>query len=286
MFKEKNLSVMLLSEYPFTFSNKYIYEIKFDGIRALIYVNKKMITIKSRNNIDITNFFPELNNIKDIVSNNNVIFDGEIVVLENNKPAFSKVQQRLRLKNKTKIEEYSQNDPVTFVVFDILYLNKSLLNKPLIARKNYLNKFKDTTNFVKSKVFLDGNNLFKSVKELGLEGIVAKEKDSLYYPNARTKEWIKLKNIKQDNFYIGGYIKNKASYSLLLGEKEDKLLHYVGKIKVTNNNPLLKNILKEKESNNYFIDYIENAHFIKPNTKIKINYLEKTKNNMLRHPYL
>ena len=219
---------MLLSEYPFTFSNKYIYEIKFDGIRALIYVNKNTITIKSRNNIDITNFFPELTNIKDIVSNNNVIFDGEIVVLENNIPAFSKVQQRLRLKNKIKIDEYSQENPATFVAFDILYLNKSLLDKKLIARKNYLNKFRDTNNFVKSKVFLDGSNLFKSVKTLGLEGIVAKEKDSLYYPKTRTKEWIKLKNIKQDYFYIGGYIKNKASYSLLLGEKNNmrKLLFF------------------------------------------------------------
>lgn len=197
---------MLLSEIPFNFSDNYLYEIKFDGIRAIIYASPKSITIKTRNNIDVTHLFPELFSIKDLVTKN-TIFDGEIVLLENNKPSFSSLQKRLRIKNKDKINAASINNPVTFVVFDILYLNKSLLNKKLIDRKKILDKFNDTEYFVKSKVFSDGENLFKSVRDLGLEGIVAKEKTSLYYPNIRTKEWIKLKNIKQDYFYIGGLLK-------------------------------------------------------------------------------
>ena len=131
MFKEKNIHPMLLSEIPFNFSDDYLYEIKFDGIRAIIYASLKGITIKTRNNIDVTHLFPELFSIKDLVTKN-TIFDGEIVLLENNKPSFSSLQKRLRIKNKDKINAASINNPVTFVVFDILYLNKSLLNvKPV-----------------------------------------------------------------------------------------------------------------------------------------------------------
>ena len=285
MFKEKNIHPMLLSEIPFNFSDDYLYEIKFDGIRAIIYASPKSITIKTRNNIDVTHLFPELFSIKDLVTKN-TIFDGEIVLLENNKPSFSSLQKRLRIKNEDKINTASINNPVTFVVFDILYLNKSLLNKKLIDRKKILDKFKDTEYFVKSKVFSDGENLFRSVRDLGLEGIVAKEKTSLYYPNIRTKEWIKLKNIKQDYFYIGGFIKNKMSYSLLLGEIHNNKLYYVGKIKVSNKSDILSIVLKEKITPNNFVNYSENGKFIKPKIKIKINYLEKTKGNMLRHPFM
>ena len=285
MFKEKNIHPMLLSEIPFNFSDDYLYEIKFDGIRAIIYVNPKSITIKSRNNTDLTHLFPELSGIKDLVTKN-TIFDGEIVLLEKGKPEFSSLQKRLRIKNKDKINTESINNPVTFVVFDILYLNKSLINKKLIQRKKILDKFKDTEYFVKSKTFSDGKNLFKSIQNLGLEGIVAKEKTSLYYPNTRTKEWIKLKNIKQDYFYIGGIIKNKMSYSLLLGEFHNNKLYYVGKIKVNNKSDILNKVLKEKKTSNNFVNYSGYGKFIKPKIKIKINYLEKTKGNMLRHPFM
>lgn len=284
MFEEKNIKPMLLQEIPFNFNDVYLYEIKFDGIRAIIYANSKSIVIKTRNNIDVTHLFPELLEIKKIVKKN-TIFDGEIVILENNKPSFTSLQKRLRIKNIDKINNASINNPVTFVAFDILYLNKSLLNKKLIDRKKILDKFKDTKYFVKSKVFSDGKNLFKSVCDLGLEGIVAKEKTSIYYPGVRTKTWIKLKNIKQDYFYIGGYIKNKMSYSLLLGEKNNQKLYYVGKIKINNKSDILNKVLKAKIVKNNFVNYNEEGLFIKPDIKIKINYLEKTKNNMLRHPF-
>ena len=286
MFDDKNIKPMLLAEIPFDFENKYLYEIKFDGIRALIYVSREKINIRTRNNVDVTHLFLELHGIKNIVGRDTCIFDGEIVLFDKGRPSFSSLQKRLRIKNKDRIKEVSLDNPVQFVVFDIIYRNRDLTNKTLVERKKILDKYKDTDSFVKSKVYSDGEKLFTFVKKLELEGIVAKEKDSLYYVNKRSNVWIKLKNYQTDEFYIGGYVKNRTSYSLLLGEKKKNKLYYVGKIKVTNNKDITKKVLAKKKINNPFDNYESYGIFIEPNIKIIINYLEKTKSNMLRHPFM
>ena len=286
MFDKKNLKPMLLAEIPFDFDKKYLYEIKFDGIRALIYVSKDKINIRTRNNVDITHLFPELDELRKIMRNKKCIFDGEIVLFNDNKPSFSSLQKRMRLKNEVKIKEESRYNPVVFVAFDIIYQDQDLTECKLVDRKMVLNKFKDTKYFVKSVTYDDGEKLFRAVKKMGLEGIVAKEKDSRYYVNKRSDVWIKLKNYQTDTFYIGGYIKNKVGLSLLLGEKNNSKLYYVGKLSVSKSRDIVSEILKEKISKNYFCNYDSIGIFIKPKIKITVNYLDKTKSNMLRHPFL
>lgn len=286
MFDDKNIKPMLLAEIPFDFENKYLYEIKFDGIRALIYVSREKINIRTRNNVDVTHLFPELDGIRNIVGRDFCIFDGEIVLFDNGKPSFSSLQKRLRIKNAERIKKMSLDNPVQFVVFDIIYQNRDLTNKTLVERKKILDQYKDTDYFVKSKVYSDGKKLFASVKKMGLEGIVAKEKTSKYYVNKRSNVWIKLKNYQTDEFYIGGYVTNSTSYSLLLGEKKNNKLYYVGKIKVSNNKDITKEVLAKKKTSNPFCNYEGDGIFIEPNIKITINYLEKTKGNLLRHPFM
>ncbi len=286
MFEDKNIKPMLLAEIPFYFESKYLYEIKFDGIRAFVYVSKKKIRIRTRNNVDVTHLFPELHDIKNIVGKDSCIFDGEIVLFAKGKPSFSSLQKRLRIKSTERIKDASLDNSVQYVVFDVIYQNKDLTNKTLVERKKILDKYKDTDCFVKSKVYSDGKKLFASVKKLGLEGIVAKEKTSKYYVNKRSNVWIKLKNYQTDEFYIGGYVKNSTSYSLLLGEKKNSKLYYVGKLKVSNNKDITKKVLAKKKRSNPFCNYGDDGIFIEPNIKITINYLEKTKSNMLRHPFL
>ena len=124
LWKNRNFSPMLLEEINKPFNNKdYIFELKFDGIRTIIFINSKNIQIQSRNKNDITYLFPELKDITKQIKSN-VIFDGEIVSMENGKPSFSKLSKRLHLKNKRKILEESINNPVSFIAFDILYQNK------------------------------------------------------------------------------------------------------------------------------------------------------------------
>lgn len=288
LWKNRNFTPMLLKEIdkPFN-SKKYYYELKYDGYRALIFVNKNEIYIQSRNKNDITFLYPELSNIKKIV-NKNVIFDGEIVIFENNKPSFNKISKRSKLKNKNIIKKESINNPVIFIAFDILYENKDLTNLPLIERKKILEKYQDTDFFIKSKVYLNnGIKLYNFVKKNNLEGIVIKDINGLYHINNRTSDFIKVKNIKSDNFFIAGYINNnKYTSSLVLCEKYNNDYIYVGKVLISKKNNIYEKILNIKKCKNYLKIENNDITFIKPILSCKINYLERTKNGHLRHPKL
>ena len=288
LWKNRSFTPMLLKEIdkPFN-SKKYYYELKYDGYRALIFVNKNEIYIQSRNENDITYLYPELSNIKKIV-NKNVIFDGEIVIFENNKPSFNKISKRSKLKNKNIIKKESINNPVIFIAFDILYENKNLTNLSLIERKKILEKYQDTDFFIKSKVYLNnGIKLYNFVKKNNLEGIVIKDINGLYHINKRTSDFIKVKNIKSDIFFIAGYINNnKYTSSLVLCEKYNNDYIYVGKVLISKKNNIYEKILNIKKCKNYLKIENNDITFIKPILSCKINYLERTKNGHLRHPKL
>lgn len=281
-------SPMLLHEINKPFDSKeYIFELKFDGIRAIIHINNKTINIYSRNKNKLNDLFPELLNIKNIVDKN-VIFDGEIVLMEDGKPSFSSLLKRMRLKNKNIINEESINNPVTFVCFDILYENKDLTNKTLLERKKFLEKYKNNSNFIKTKYFFkNGIKLFNEIKKLNLEGIVAKNIKSKYEINKRSENWIKIKNIKDEDFYICGYIENKKGYmnTLILGNKINNNYYYNGKVTINKNIKDFETIKKQKTiSKSPLKDYNnKKITYIPPKLKCSVIYTEKTKNNTLRH---
>jgi len=279
-----NIKPMLLIEEEKPFNSKdYIYEIKFDGIRALIYTENNKITIKSRNNTILNNIFPELINIK-YITKKKCIFDGEIILMDKNKISFDKLKTRMNIKKKDKIEEYKNKLPVTFICFDILYENKDLTLLPLIKRKTILNKYKDNNFFVKTRIYNNGIKLFNIIKKYNLEGIVAKEKKSLYYPGIRSKEWIKIKSVLESDYYICGYKELENVVSLLLAEKISNSYTFISKVILGKKRVEYKEIKKCKHTNNYLIDFNEDYIFIKPNLICSVTYLEKTQNNHLRHP--
>lgn len=273
---------MLLEEVSKPFNNKdFFYEIKFDGIRALLYVSKKTFKIMSRNGTDLTNKYPELNQIQELVGNHEVIFDGEIVAFQNALPSFSLLQKRNRIK---KVSDYIIKDiPVSFIAFDILYDNKDLTHWPLDKRKKILDNYLDSDVFIKSKVYQDGISLFKMVKKIGLEGIVAKNKKSIYTFHDRTDDWIKIKNIRVDNFLVHGYQEKTNTYSLLLGEYKNNDLYYVGKVSVNKKHEVVKKLKKMKKINNQFVNFLENASYVKPIMSVRVHYLERTSSGALRH---
>lgn len=285
IFDDKNIKPMLLHEENKPFNDEdYLFEMKFDGIRALIYVSPKEIVIKNRKGFIVNDTFPELLNIKKSIKKE-CIFDGEIVLMQDNKPSFSKLQERALLKNKGRIEFYKENFPTTFVCFDILYENKNLMNLSITKRKEILSKYKDNEYFVKSRVVdTKGKELFKFIKKNDLEGIVAKLKTSEYIPGSRTKEWIKIKNVKDEDFYICAYEERENVLSVIIGEKVDKKYKYVSKVVVGKKRKDYELIKSCEKCKNYLEDFDENYIFIKPKYKCTIEYLEKTKNNHLRHP--
>ena len=273
---------MLLSEVKTVFQDDhYLYEIKFAGIRAFIYVSNKNFVIMSRQGINLTDYYPELREIQKIVLDHKVIFDGEIIATDNGVPLFSLLQKRAKTKRIS--DELILEIPVSFVAFDIIYDNKDLTNFPLIERKKMLEKYKDTDYFIKSKVYHDGKSLFKMVKKMGLEGIVAKKKASKYYPGARVPSWIKVKNIKVDNFLIHGYLEKTNTYSLFLGEYKNNQLYYVGKVSVNKKHEIINILRRMKKSDNQFVNCDEEAIYVEPIREVRVRFLQLTKSGMLRH---
>lgn len=287
----RDWSVMLLGEVfePFD-SSDYIYEVKFDGARAIIFASPKEVRIISRNNYDVTHLYPELQAIKKLVKHN-TIFDGEIIAILNGLPSFSKLQERMHLKNKQKIDSQIIKNPVIFVCFDILYEEKNLIDLPIQKRKQMLDKYPDSEFFFKSKFIYDeGINMFKNIKEFNLEGIVAKKLGTTYEINTRSDSWLKIKNFKEEEFFIGGFTEIKGGYSvsLILGEYRNKNFYYVGKVTLGKKQRLFKQIKKEKVvKNSPFQDYnLDNIIYIKPKLKCKVKYIERTNSNHLRQPFI
>lgn len=286
IWKERNWKPMLLQERQKPFNSAlYVFELKFDGIRAILFASPKEIRIQSRNGKNMTTLFPELQDIKNMV-HKKVIFDGEIVVFENGRDSFSRLQERIHLKSQKKIERSATEYPVAFVAFDILYENKDLTSLPLLERKKHLENYKDTDYFIKTKMIDEkGIAFFNRVKKMNLEGIVAKLKTGVYSINKRTDDFIKIKNIRQEKFLIGGYEEKKNNIlSLAIGEYIGEQFHFVGKVSVSHRHPIYQQIKKLPKTKNYFSDFHESIHFVKPNIFCMVEYLERTKNNHLRHP--
>ena len=289
LFKE-DFQPMLLREIDKPFNSKdYIYELKLDGERALIFVNKNSIVVKTRNKKDVTNKFPELESIKKIVSKN-VIFDGEIVAFLEGRPNFSELAKRAHLKEQSKIKYLSQIKPVTFVCFDILYENKNLIELPLEKRKEVLNKYKDTDVFVKNKYIKEyGKELFREIRKLNLEGVIAKKLNSPYLINERSSNWLKIKNLKREKFYIIGYKEKESNYvvSVYLAEEDNESLVFVGKASLAKKSSLYQKIINAQHiEKRQVLGINEKFTYIKPTIKCFVSYLERTPNNHLRQPII
>lgn len=285
----KDIKPMLLGEVREVFDSKeYLYEVKYDGIRVLVFVSKDKVVIRSRYGIDITGLFPEMMVLCKMVKGN-VIFDGEIIMLDNNKVSFSKLQKRIHLKNKKTIEFLSKTNPVIFICFDIIYEGKDLINLSLLERKDVLSNYKDNDVFIKSTYVIgDGTKLFNAIKKLDMEGIVAKKINSKYLVNERSDNWLKIKNYKSGNFIILGYINKEESHviSLVLGEYLNKKIVYVGKVILGKKRNLTDKILKMKKSKAVVKIKDKDVIYIKPEIKCLIKYLERTENGLLRQPFV
>ena len=177
--------------------------------------------------------FPELEDLYKQVKVK-CILDHELLVLRNGIPDFYEVQKRALMSNQFKIKLAASKYPASIIAYDILYYkNKEITMLPLMERKKYLNEVIIENNLVSVSRYVENHGimLFNLVKEKGLEGIVAKRKDSLYWPGNRSKDWIKCKIMASDDCIICGYIpKENNMTSLILGQYDADLLVYKGHV--------------------------------------------------------
>jgi bifunctional non-homologous end joining protein LigD len=233
IFESRNISPMLISEMvePFDSPN-FIYEIKWDGIRTLSFLDTKTDMRNKRNKLMIP-IFPELESLYRQVKTKCII-DHELLVLKNGIPDFYEVQKRALMSNSFKIKLAADKYPASVIAYDILYYkDKDITMLPLMERKKYLTDVVIENHLISVSRFIenDGTKLFELVKEKGLEGTVAKRKDSLYWQGKRTKDWVKCKIMSTDDCVICGYIpKENNMTSLVLGQYDDDVLVYKGHV--------------------------------------------------------
>ncbi len=216
-------------------SPKHLFELKWDGMRGLAFVEGGELRLLSRNGRDITSQFPELGEIAQQVKAGGVLLDGEIVCLdEQNRPSFSRLQQRLQSKRVAR----PRINPAHFIAFDILYVKGlSVMKQPLMDRKNLLNEVLNPTELIQACEFVDGEGepFFQATCDLGLEGIMAKDKSSPYLPGKRSPAWQKIKRVRESEFVVGGYsfggTKREMFSALLLGLYDERQgLVYTGSV--------------------------------------------------------
>jgi bifunctional non-homologous end joining protein LigD len=256
----------------------YIYEPKLDGYRALCYVNGDMLFI-SRNEIDLTQKYPELT-FRDAIQAKSCVLDGEIVAYDKQgKPNFQLLQQ---------------GHMVTYVVFDILMFNgKRLTDKPLLERKKILSEVVTRDPHLEIIFFTkDGHGLWNEAKKLGLEGVMAKEEMGRYYPGLRSGTWLKIKLLSTIDCVIIGFATTgrRLVSSLLLGLYDAQgNLHYVGKVGTGFSEKFLSEFydyaMMIKTPYNPTKEVIrEKVTWLKPLLACEVKFLEVTKDGALRAP--
>lgn len=216
------------------------------------------------------------------------IFDGEIFILKDNKIDFFEMQRRSLMSDKFKIELASTNMPVSFTAFDILYKdNEQLTDLTLMERKEILKNsiIENERISISRYIEKESKKLFDLTTQNELEGIVAKKKNSKYYFDKRTKDWIKIKNFEDEDFIICGYIEKEANVtSLVIAQYNNEKLEYKGHVTLGVSNDALKVIKSQKKLDYNLFDTDYDVNWIEPKLECTVKYMEKTKTGGMRQP--
>ncbi len=286
---DKFIKPMLAKETDASFDDKdWLFEIKWDGYRAIAEINNGNVELYSRNGNSFVDHYPLLVEALEKIKHKAVL-DGEIVVLnEAGFPDFQKIQHY----------EENTNFPLIYYVFDLLSLDgHALYDQPLIERKKLLKKLIGKTPMIRfsDHVLNTGNDFFKVAEQKNLEGIMAKKADSHYYPGKRTNEWLKVRNHKATDVLIAGYSKPTGSRkyfgSLVLAVKKGKSFKHVGHAGTGFDEQKLRSLYelmqRYKQPDSPFDEPVEvnaGVSWIKPVLVCEVKFTEWTKDEKLRHP--
>ena len=280
-------------------STDYQFELKWDGIRALIFLDEGQIRISGRNGLDLTSQFPELVVPEQAFRATCGVFDGEIVCLEaDGKPNFRDVIYRMQQKGERTIARAKAKHPAVCYLFDCLYLDgRSIVNEPLTRRREWLQDvIRKDTPYRMSDGVEDGVAFYEAVKKMGLEGIMAKRKDSSYLPGKRTESWLKLKAQNTAECLIIGFTEGKGDReptfgALHLAQDSNGQLTYVGKAgsgfdessltavrRELDGLTRVKKPVKETTSEN------ARSHWVEPKLVCEVRYASLTPDGLLREP--
>jgi bifunctional non-homologous end joining protein LigD len=279
---------------PFTDAD-WIFEVKWDGFRAIAYVDAEL-NVRSRNQKELLDNFSELQELRQLA--HNVVLDGEIIVLTEGKVDFQALLERGKATSPRDVALKTARLPVAYVIFDILEKDgKPLLDLPLVERKRILKESVKEGEHVLLSEYIEekGEAYYEAVLEKGLEGVMAKKKNSHYEPGIRSGDWLKIKKIRTCDCVIFGYTQGtgarKSTFgALLLGlYSEQEQATYVGKVGTGFSQKTLEE-LSEKfqklitDNAPFELGIGEKATWLKPELVCEIAYQVVTKDGRLRMP--
>jgi bifunctional non-homologous end joining protein LigD len=298
----ESMKAKLVEEPPA--AGDWIYELKFDGIRLIATKDGEKVSLLSRNQNDLSGRFPEIVEAVRKLPAEECVVEGEVVALdEDGRSSFQLLQAR---------EMEGRKTPVYFYAFDLLQLDgKSLVSLPLEARKSLLEKIcaavRDPIRY-SGAIGGDANELLKEVQRRGLEGIIGKQRNSVYEAGRRSGAWIKLKCVTEQEFVIGGYTPPQGARkhfgAVLVGYYKDGDLVFAGKVGTGFTTKSLATLHKkfraEERADCPFVDLpskqsgqwvlgitpsiMKKMHWVNPKFVGEIKFLEWTRDGKLRAP--
>lgn len=279
----------------------WAYEVKWDGVRALASLQPGRLRLQSRNLLDITAQYPELRGLVEALGAHDAVLDGEIVAFDDEgRPSFERLQQRMHHTSEATIRRRARTYPVTYVVFDLLFLDgRSVMSLPYTERRALLEGLAldgphwQTPSFAAG----DGRALLAATAEQGLEGLVAKRLDGVYAPGRRTGSWVKVKNARRQELVVGGWTPGRGGRAgdlgaLLVGSYDGDALRYAGRVGTgmgeEQRRMLLDRLTPLARATSPFSGGggapPRDARFVEPELVAEVAFHHWTAAGMLRHP--
>ena len=280
--------------------DKWAYEMKWDGIRAIATVTGGAVSFVTRNGIDVTSSYPDLAELAQRVSGDAVL-DGEIVALNRQgRPDFGELQKRMNLTKKADVADAARATPVQYLIFDILETRgRSQLTVGYDERRTVLERTVFSGGSIHVPPAFDGDldAAIASSLELGLEGVVAKKKDSSYAAGRRSRAWIKIKHHHTQEVVIGGWRPGHGRRattvgSLLMGIPTEDGLSYVGRVGTgfgeRDLEELTKRLRRMERKTSPLVDVpaadARDARWVAPSLVGEVQFAEWTAGGRLRQP--
>jgi bifunctional non-homologous end joining protein LigD len=277
----------------------YGFEVKWDGIRTVVFSDHGHIALQGRNFTDFTPRYPEVRALSRELGARRLILDGEIVAFdEEGRPSFERLQSRMHLASDSAVKRRVRDTPVTYVIFDLLYLD-GRLTLPLAYedRRTLLEGLELEGPAWRTPTYHrgEGSALLEATKNLGIEGVLAKRLDCPYEPGRRASGWIKVKNVGVQDVVIGGWTPGEGGRSgklgaLAVGVMDDGKLVYAGKVGTGFNQEMLTLLGRELEGRRRDTSPFEGRQppkgtmFVEPELVAEVEFREWTRSDTLRAP--
>ena len=279
--------------------DRYGFEFKWDGIRAIAFWDGESLRLQTRNHKEVAGRYPELRPLGRALGTRRAVLDGEIVALdEHGRPSFEQLQRRMGLTAEADVRRRMRDVPVAYLLFDLVYLDGALLDdEPYPARRSRLESLGLSAEHWQTPPYQvgHGRSMLQASKANGLEGVIAKRLDSGYEMGRRSGAWLKVKHRLRQEFVVGGWVDGEGRRSglpgaLLVGYWEDGRFVYAGRVGTGFTDTMLAQLAKllrplERDTPPFQAGApAGQAHFVEPELVVELEFAEWTRGGELRAP--